>query len=176
MEEARNREDRFHHDVNRHGEAFSFLYDSHQTFCAYFGIKTLFWKFNQRRCITASSPRQIFVTLPPQFGSTMFGALFPTLRLLSHKPNVATISLIDLYFHGKCVEALHSQLDSLPYTRLACFHSIRIPLVWSRFHSAIFSWSPVTLLNRLPRQYFPNSYDRNIFKSQINRYLLYISP
>lgn len=175
MKEARNREDGFHYDVNHHGKAFSFLYCCHWTSCAYFGIKNLFWQFKQRRYITTRSPRQIFVTLPTQFGFPMFWALFPTLQLLSHRRNIATSSLLYRYFRGKCEEALHSLVQPVRHSQLDSHH-VFIPFVWSRFHSDIFSWRPVTLLNRLPRECFPNSYDRSIFKSRVNSYLLYISP
>ena len=39
--------------------------------------------------------------------------LYSTLQLLSHRRNVASISLFYRYFHGKCSHELHSRVPPL---------------------------------------------------------------
>ena len=103
--------------------------------------------------------------------------LAASLETLAHCWKVASLSLFYRYYFGRCSSEL-AQLVPLPFSRgrstrysdrLHDF-SVTIP----RCYRDVNSIFPPTarLLNSLPIECFPLTYDLNGFKSRINRHLL----
>ena len=102
--------------------------------------------------------------------------LFSSLEPLSHRRDVASLSLLYRYFHGKCSDALHS-LTFTARTRLATStvanhpHFLRLPNIRRKFHADSFIPRTSSLWNKLPRDCFPSSYNLNTFKKRVNNHL-----
>ena len=104
--------------------------------------------------------------------------LFQTLPTLGHRRNVACLSLFYRYFHGKCSTELH---DLVPpqwkfnrNTRLAIScanhpHFLRLPLAKTKFHSKSFFLRTAEMWNTLPAECFPQLYNLDLFKSNVNK-------
>ena len=108
-------------------------------------------------------------------------ALFKTLQPLSHRRNVASLTLLYRYYSGKCSEELH-QLVPPPKvfgmdTRLAVHtrqnhpHALEVPDSMKCFHADSFFPRTVKLWNNLPSHCFPLSYNIDKFKKRVNQHL-----
>ena len=111
---------------------------------------------------------------------TVGPSLAASLEPLTHRRNVASLSLFYRYYFGRCSSEL-AQLVRLPYSqgrstrysgRLHDF-SVTIPRCYNDVYVYV-SFFPRTarLWNSLPIECFPLTYDLSGFKSRINRYLL----
>ena len=109
---------------------------------------------------------------------TVGPSLAASLEPLSHRRNVASLSLFNRCYFGRCSREL-AQLVSLSYSRgsptrysgrLQDF-SVTIPRCYKHVHV---SFLPRTakLWNSLPIECFHLTYDLSGFKSRINRHLL----
>merc|ERR1711954_428911 len=107
--------------------------------------------------------------------------LFKTLQPLSHRRNVASLSLLYRYYSGKCSEELH-QLVPPPKafgkdTRLAVHtrqnhpHALDAPDSMICFHADSFFPRTVKLWNSLSSGCFPLSYNIDKFKKRVNQHL-----
>ena len=110
---------------------------------------------------------------------TVGPSLAASLEPLTHRRNVARLSLFYRYYFGRCSSEL-AQLVVLPYSlrrstryfgRLHDF-SVTIPRCYKDVY--VNSCFPGTagLWNFLPIEWFLLTYDLSGFKSRINRYLL----
>ena len=110
---------------------------------------------------------------------TVGPSLAASLKPLTHRRNVASLSLFYRYYFGRCSSEL-AQLVPLPYSqgrstlysdRLHDF-SVTIPRCYKDVY--VNSFFPLTARpwNSLSIECFPLTYDLNGFKSRINRYLL----
>ncbi len=107
--------------------------------------------------------------------------LFSTLAPLSLRRDVASLSLLYRYFHGRCSNELHSLVPPLQTfrvrTRLAAFtqsnhpYTLRSPLIRNQFHENSFFPRTTRLWNSLPAHCFPASYNLTSFKSNVNKHL-----
>ena len=112
--------------------------------------------------------------------------LFSTLQPLSQRRDVASLALLYRYFHGECSEELQAMVPPVKVfprnTRLASSvktnhrYFLDIPFINRQFHAASFFPRTAQLWNELPFSCFPVSYNLNLFKSRINRYLSSLSP
>ena len=101
---------------------------------------------------------------------------------LSHRRNVASLSLFYRYFHGHCSAELSSLCPPLKTfqraTRLSS-SSHRFTVLTPDCHKKLYSRSffPRTscLWNSLPQSYFPSEYKFQLFKTNVHRYLSSIS-
>ena len=106
-------------------------------------------------------------------------ALAASLEPLTHRRNVASLSLSYRYYFGRCSSEL-AQLVPLPYSRgRSTRYSDRLhdfSVTISRCYKDVYvnSFFPRTtrLWNSLPIECFPLTSDLSGFKSRINRYLL----
>ncbi|XP_065652776.1 uncharacterized protein LOC136080096 [Hydra vulgaris] len=82
-------------------------------------------------------------------------ALTSNLQRLSHRRNVASLSLFYKCYNGHCSNVLASLIPS------------------TKFHSYLFSFFPQTsvLWKLLPSSCFPDYYNLQSFKSSVNHYL-----
>ena len=106
--------------------------------------------------------------------------LFASLQPLSHRRNVASLSLFYRYFQGKCSEELHSLVPkkrefTIP-TRFSetCElhpHFLELSMARTEFHSKSFFPRVAAMWNSLPPTCFPANYDLDIFKFRVNRHL-----
>ena len=108
--------------------------------------------------------------------------LFKTLQPLSHRRNVASLSLFYRYFHGRCSDELHQMVPPLKKfgrrTRLANTshqYVLDIPKAKSNFHSQSFFPRTAGIWNRLPQSCFPDTYDLGLFKSRVHKFFLHYS-
>ena len=110
---------------------------------------------------------------------TVGPSLAASLEPLAHRRNVASLSLFYWYYFGRCSSEL-AQLVPLPYSRgrstrysdrLHDF-SLTIPRCYKDVCVNILFPRTARLLNSLPIECFPLTYDLRDFKSRINRYLL----
>ena len=104
--------------------------------------------------------------------------LFNTLQPLSHRRDVASLSLFYRYFHGRCSEELHSlvpALRSFPVrTRFAVTahpYHVDVPSSRTMFHANSFFPRTAAIWNSLPLYCFPENYNLGLFKSKVNKYL-----
>ena len=107
--------------------------------------------------------------------------LFSTLPPLSLRRDVASLSLLYRYFHGRCSNELHSLVPPLQTfrvrTRLAAFtqsnhpYTLRSPLIRNQFHENSFFPRTTRLWNSLPAHCFPDGYNLTSFKSNVNKHL-----
>ena len=107
--------------------------------------------------------------------------LFSSLQPLSQRRDVASLSLLYRYFHGKCSNELHSLVPPRQTfrarTRLATSvesnhpHPLRIPNLRRKFHDVTFFPRTTHLWNSLPFECFPDGYDLQSFKSKVNKHL-----
>ena len=107
--------------------------------------------------------------------------LFSTLQPLSHRRDVASLSLFYRYFNGKCSTELHGLVPPRRVfdrrTRFACIQSLhpyllRIPTSRSNFHSNSFFPRTARLWNHLSAETFPVDYNLASFKSNVNKFIL----
>ena len=102
-----------------------------------------------------------------------------SLEPLAHHRNVANLSLFYRYYFGRCSSEL-TQLVLLPFSRgrstrysdrLRDF-SVTIPRCYKDVYVNSLFPRTARLLNSLPIECFPLTYNLNGFKSRINRHLL----
>ena len=117
--------------------------------------------------------------LQKRISRTVGLSLAASLEPLAHRRNVASLSLFNRYYFGKCSSEL-AQLVPLPYSRgrstrysdrLHDF-SVTIPRCYKDVYVNTFFPRTARLWNSLPIECFPLTYDLSGFKSRINRYLL----
>lgn len=108
-------------------------------------------------------------------GNELFFVLQPPSQIW----NMTILLLLYLYFHGTCSDKLHSlvQAFTVQNNHAICTgeyypHSLFIPLVKRKFCLDDFFPRTTTFWNRLPRGYFPDHNNLNLFKSQVNYYIL----
>ena len=115
--------------------------------------------------------KQIFRT----FGPSLAASLEP----LTHRWNVASLSLFYRYYFGWCPSEL-AQLVPLPYSQRRSMHypdrlrdfSVTIPRCYKDVYVNSFFPHTARTWNSLTIECFLLSYDLSGFKSRINRYLL----
>ena len=97
---------------------------------------------------------------------------------LSHRRNVASLSLFYKYFHGHCSSELSSLVPRLRTfqrsTRLATSShklTVQLPTCHKSLYSNSFFPRTSALWNSLPNLCFPPSYDLQSFKCNVHRYL-----
>ena len=105
--------------------------------------------------------------------------LAASLEPLAHCRNAASLSLFYRYYFGRCSSEL-VELVPLPYSEGRSTHysgslshfSITIPRCYKDVYVNSFFPHTARLWNSLHLECFPLTYDRNGFKSRINRHLL----
>ena len=105
--------------------------------------------------------------------------LAASLEPLTHRQNVASLTLFYRYYFGRCSSEL-VQLVPLPYSRgrSTCYSdrlhdfSVTIPRCYKDVYVNSFFPRTAKLWNSLPIECFPLTYNLSGFKSRINGYLL----
>ena len=104
--------------------------------------------------------------------------LAATLQPLSHRRDVASLSLFYKYYHGRCSAELLSLVPppkvAKRVTRLSANShpfTVAVPTCKKSFYSSSFFPRTSVLWNSLPLSCFPDSYDLHSFKSRANRFL-----
>ena len=116
---------------------------------------------------------------------TFAPSLDASLEPQAHHQNVASLSLLQRYYFGKCSIELNCSselalLVLLPYARGRCtcysnrLHdfSVTVPRCYKDAYVNSFFPHIARLWNSLHKECFPLTYDLNGFKSRINRHLL----
>ena len=106
-------------------------------------------------------------------------SLAPSLEPLTHRRNVASLSLFCRYYFGRCSSEL-AQLVPLPFSRARCTRysdrlhdfSVTIPRCYKDVYVNSFFSHTAKLWNTLPIECFSLTYDLSGFKSRINIRLL----
>ena len=101
------------------------------------------------------------------------------LQPLSHRRNVASLSLFYKYFHGHCSAELERLVPSRKVfpcdTRLAArAHEFTVdePLITKDYRRTSFFPRTSSLWNSLPAECFPTTYNLQSFKSSVNKHLI----
>ena len=104
--------------------------------------------------------------------------LCSNLQSLSHRRNVASLSLFYKYFHGCCSDELKSLTPALKsFKRVTRFSAsahpftLQLPSCNKHFYSTSFFPHTSDLWNSLPSSCFPPSYDLQIFKCNVHHHL-----
>ena len=104
--------------------------------------------------------------------------LCSNLQSLSHRRDVASLSLFYKYFHGCCSDELKSLIPALKsFKRVTRFSAsahpftVQLPSCNKRFYSTSFFPHTSDLWNSLPSSCFPPSYDLQIFKCNVHHHL-----
>ena len=106
--------------------------------------------------------------------------LFSSLQPLSHRRNVASLSLFYRYFHGKCSDELHSLVPPIrEFSRNTRFaksttshpYFLQLPFTRCVFHSNSFFPRTAAMWNTLSEECFPAEYNLDLFKSKVNKFL-----
>ena len=102
------------------------------------------------------------------------------LQPLSLRRDVASLSLLYRYFHGRCSSELSSLVPPLKTfnrrTRLSTNShplTLSVPVSEKSFYSRSFFPRTATLWNSLSPSCFPSEYNLHSFKSRVNRFLSY---
>ena len=97
---------------------------------------------------------------------------------LSHRRNVASLSLFYKYFHGSCPDELKSLTPTLKsfnrvtrYSANAHPFTVQLPSYNRQFYSTSFFPRTSDLWNSLPSSCFPPSFDLQKFKCNVHRHL-----
>ena len=96
---------------------------------------------------------------------------------LSHRRNVASLSIFYRYFHADCSSELANcmppALPQLRCTRLSTSHPYSVHLSNASVSQYLHSFIPYTgkLRNNLPLSVFPSAYNLNSFKNGVSRQL-----
>ena len=108
--------------------------------------------------------------------------LFSTLQPLSHRRNVASLSLFYRYYNGKCSQELHEMVPHLKTfgrsTRYSSRvqenhpHFLHVDGIFPKYHMNSFFPRTTSLWNTLPAQCFPDDYNLQKFKENVNTFLL----
>ena len=101
------------------------------------------------------------------------------LQTLHHRRNVASLCLFYRYYNGRCSSEL---FDLVPHkkvfnrdTRFASNshpHNVEVPSCHKKFYVTSFFPRTSVMWNSLPISCFPDSYNLNVFKSRVNKFLL----
>ena len=110
--------------------------------------------------------------LQKRISRTVRPSLAASLEPLSHRGNVASLSLYYRYYFGRCFFEL-DQLISIPFSRgrFTCYSdrlldiSVTIPRCYKDVYVNSFSPRTARLCNSLPIECFPLRYNINDFKS-----------
>ena len=132
--------------------------------------------------VWAGSPScylELLDKLQKRIYKTVGSSLAASLEPLARSRNVACLSLFYRYYFGRCSSEL-ALLVPLPYSRGRSTHysdrlhdfSVTIPRCYKDVYVNSFFPCTARLLNSLPIECFPLTYDLSGFKSRINRYLL----
>ena len=104
------------------------------------------------------------------------------LHSLSHRRNVASLSLFYKYHHGHCSDDLKDLTPALKifnrvtrYSTTAHSMTVQVPTCYKQFYTSSFFPRASILWNSLPSSCFPACYDLQKFKSNVNRHLLLFS-
>ena len=105
-----------------------------------------------------------------------------SLESLSHRRDVASLSLFYKYYHGVCSSELSDLLPpSFVPSRVTRWSSglhkfaVQVPHFKTTSYSRSFFPRTASLWNSLPADCFPPTYNLNLFKSKVNRHLLSLS-
>ena len=111
--------------------------------------------------------------------------LFSTLQPLSHRRNVASLSLFYRYYNGKCSEELRSMVPPCKTfgrsTRYSSRiqqdhpHFLQVEGNYPKYHMNSFFPRTASLWNTLPSVCFPDSYNLDQFKKAVNMFLLSVN-
>ena len=149
----------FHHEVRNHNKFDFYLYKSTIPSCIKYcchnwvGFPSCYLKLLDKL------QKWICRTVDP--------SLVASLEPLAHHRNVASLSLFNRYYFGRCLSGL-AQLVPLPYS-----WGRTIPRSYNDVYVNSFFPCTAKLWNSLPIECFPLTYDLNGFNSNIiNRYLL----
>ena len=109
-------------------------------------------------------------------------SLFTTLQPLSHRRNVASLSLFYRYYNGKCSQELQKMVpccktfgrNTRYSTRVQKNHPhfLQVEGIYPKYHMDSFFPRTASLWNTLPSDCFPDSYDLDFFKKRVNKFLL----
>ena len=104
--------------------------------------------------------------------------LFSTLQSLSHRRDVASLSLFYRYYFGRCSEGLRASMfptfvASRSTRRVDSLHSfcVQIPQSRTAARSSGFFVRTANQWNNLPARCFPDRYDLSAFKRRVNAHL-----
>ena len=105
-------------------------------------------------------------------------ALYSTLEPLSHRRDVASLSLFYRYYFGRCSDGLHTSMfptfvASRPTRRVNFLHSFCVQVPQSRTvsRSSGFFVRTANQWNSLSANCFPDRYDLSAFKRRVNAHL-----
>ena len=104
--------------------------------------------------------------------------LSSSLQPLSHRRDVASLSLFYRYYHAKCSSELQGLVPSswLPvrstrFSKKSHPFSVVVPRFKHNFYANSFFPRTAKLWNSLPADCFPPSYNLGVFKSNVNKFL-----
>ena len=105
------------------------------------------------------------------------------LQALSHRRDVASLSLFYKYYYGKCSSELADLVPSKRVTvRSTCFseqkqrHTVNSPVCRTKFYKSSFFPCTAAFWNSLTNECFPPDYDLKAFKVRVNKFLLLKRP
>ena len=103
--------------------------------------------------------------------------LSANLQALSHRSDVASLSLYYKYYYGKCSSEL---ADLIPVTLVIVLmhseqmhrHTVNSPLCRTKFYQSSFFPHAEALWNSLTNEFFPPDYELTAFKVRVNKFLV----
>lgn len=104
--------------------------------------------------------------------------MLSTIQLVFDRQNVASLSLLYIYFYDRCPGhsmALTAKTHHARYTESTYLRYFHIQLVRDNFHSVSLFTRNVTILNELLKDCFSHCFNFNLFQSGVSYYLCYIS-
>ena len=101
------------------------------------------------------------------------------LQALSHRMDVASLSLFYKYYYGKCSSELadlvppkHVTVRGTHFSEQMHRHAVNSPMCRTKFYQSSFFPCIAALWNTLSTECFPSDYDCTAFKVRVNKFLL----
>ena len=111
--------------------------------------------------------------------SLVGSGLSSDLQALSHRRDVASLSLFYRYYYGKCSSELADlvppKLVTVRSTRFSeqmHRHTVNSPVCRTKFYQSSIFPRTAALWNSLTNECFPSDYDLTAFKGRVNKLLL----
>ena len=128
---------------------------------------------------TRSCYLELFEKLQKRICRTVGPSLVTSLVPLARSKNVASLSLFDRHYFGRCsseldqlVSLTFSQGRSTRYSHRLHDFSVTVPRCYQHVYVSNFFPCKARFWNSLPIELFPLTYDLNGFKSRINRHII----
>ena len=132
-----------------------------------------------RWLVTRSHGLDLLDRVQKRLSSLVGSVLSADLQALSHRRDVASLSLFYKYYYGKCSSELADLVPpkrvtvrSIRFSEQIHRHAVNSPMCRTNFYQSSFCTRTATIWNSLINECFPPDYDLAAFKGKVNKFML----